>query len=191
MSVLPKFLFEKEPPKVDVHGAFRNQRFPPPDDRIFLPIIAAAGGMSCLGRANTGESPVSYFKTCPLVNLKVPADRIVKTSHENLVNLQDAFREENRLIFTYDSWGISLQEILRVHSVFAFDESAVATICKEVRPVLEALPITHIADLTNLKQDFKRLKVPAQQDRNCAWESVVSHRRLDSRRSSQDWYKIT
>ncbi|KAB8079294.1 hypothetical protein BDV29DRAFT_151897 [Aspergillus leporis] len=109
-SLLPKFLFEKEPPKVDVPGAFRNQRFPPPDDKIFLPIIAAAGWMSCLGRANTRESPVSYFKTCPL----------------------DAFLEKTRLIFTYDSWGISLQEILRVHNVFAFDKSAVAIICKEI-----------------------------------------------------------
>jgi hypothetical protein len=66
-----------------------------------------------------------------------------------------------------------------VHNVFAFDKSAVAIICKEVRPVLKAILITHIADLTNLKQDFKRLKVPARQDRSCAWESVVSHRRLD------------
>ncbi|KAL4745467.1 hypothetical protein BDW72DRAFT_211315 [Aspergillus terricola var. indicus] len=63
--------------------------------------------------------------------LRVPVDQVVRTDHKNLVNVQELYLAQDTLTVTYDSWGISLLEISRLYNIFARDERAVATICKE------------------------------------------------------------
>lgn len=115
-------------------GALRKTKFPPATKKLFFPIIPDAGGRNCLALAAAGI-PASFFKTLPLDALRVPAEDVVRTSHENLVNLQELYVGPSSVILTYDSWGISLQEICRISNVFSCNESAVATICKEVKPL--------------------------------------------------------
>ncbi|KAL3470210.1 hypothetical protein BJX99DRAFT_239887 [Aspergillus californicus] len=76
--------------------------------------------------------PVSFFKTYPLEVLQIRPDQIVKTSHENLVNLEEAYLGHRLMVLAYDSYGIPLEEIRRASNVFANDAGAVACICREL-----------------------------------------------------------
>ncbi|KAA8642352.1 uncharacterized protein ATNIH1004_011296 [Aspergillus tanneri] len=128
------------PTRGTLPGAFKKNKFPPATKRLFFPIIPDGGGLNCLAPATAGISAASFFKTLPLDALRVPVDDIVRTSHENLVNLQELYIGSSSVILTYDSWGISLQEICRASNIFAGNESAVATICKET---LKGLQYVH------------------------------------------------
>ncbi|KAL4947079.1 hypothetical protein BDW69DRAFT_199915 [Aspergillus filifer] len=63
--------------------------------------------------------------------LRVPVDGVVRTDHKNLVNVQELYLAQDALILTYDGWGVSVLEITQLFNIFAKDEHAVATICKE------------------------------------------------------------
>ncbi|KAG2421580.1 hypothetical protein HFD88_005555 [Aspergillus terreus] len=111
--------------------AFKKQRFPPATKKLYLPILPGTGGLT-LALATAHKYPVSFFKTYPLEALQIQPDQIVKTSHENLVNLEEAYLGHKSVVLTYDSYGISLEEIRRASNIFAGDEGAVATICREL-----------------------------------------------------------
>jgi hypothetical protein len=111
--------------------AFKKQRFPPATKKLYLPILPGTGGLT-LALATAHKYPVSFFKIYPLEALQIQPNQIVKTSHENLVNLEEAYLGHKSVVLTYDSYSISLEEIRRASNIFVGDEGAVATIYREV-----------------------------------------------------------
>jgi hypothetical protein len=79
----------------------------------------------------TEDSPVGFVKKLSVVG-DVPENQLSKTCHPNLVNLREVFITTGSVFFVYEKWGLSLQEILRLPSVFHLGEVEVATICREV-----------------------------------------------------------
>ncbi|RAH53307.1 hypothetical protein BO85DRAFT_492134 [Aspergillus piperis CBS 112811] len=79
--------------------------------------------------------------------LQIRPDQIVKTSHENLVNLEEAYLGHRSIVIAYDSYGISLEEIRRASNIFFNDASAVACICRELlkglKYIHDEVGITH------------------------------------------------
>ncbi|KAL2801859.1 hypothetical protein BJX63DRAFT_438429 [Aspergillus granulosus] len=119
------------PIKEGLPEALKKAKFPPASKKLYFPIISSGGGLNCLPFASTGISTVSFFKTLPRDVLRVPVDNVVRTDHKNLVNVQELYLAPDALTLTYDSWGISLLEISQRCNIFARDEIAVATICRE------------------------------------------------------------
>ncbi|KAL4806951.1 hypothetical protein BDV18DRAFT_121839 [Aspergillus unguis] len=120
------------PVKEGLPEAFKRVKFPPTSKRLYFPIISGGGGLNCLPLASTAVSTASFFKTLSRDALRVPVGQVVKTDHKNLVNVQELYLAQDTLILTYDSWGVSLLEISQLFNIFAGDERAVATICKEI-----------------------------------------------------------
>jgi hypothetical protein len=120
------------PIKEGLPEALKKGKFPPTLKKLYFPIISSGGGLNCLPFANAGISMASFFRTLPRDVLRVPADQVVRTDHKNLVNVQELYLAPDALTLTYDCWGISLLEISERRNIFARDEIAVATICREV-----------------------------------------------------------
>lgn len=89
----------------------------------------------------TENLPVTYIKKFNTTEASVRVHRLMATSHQNLVNLREAFVAGDAIYFVYERWGISLKEICQLWPVFQLGEVEVATLCNEVR-----------ADVINLGQ---------------------------------------
>ncbi|KAL4960573.1 uncharacterized protein BDV14DRAFT_140116 [Aspergillus stella-maris] len=145
--------------------ALKPRKFPPTSKRLYFPIIPGAGGQNCLPLVSLGLSSVSFFKTLPRDALRVSVNQVVQTSHDNIVNIQEMYLSPHSITLTYECWGISLLELCRVAKIFANDEPAVATICKEVlhglRYIHEEIGIVHgsISCGTVILTDTGRVKI--------------------------------
>jgi hypothetical protein len=129
----PPEITPPSPAKESLPEAFKKAKFPPTSKKLYFPIISGGGGLNCLPLASTGISAASFFKSLPRDALRVPPGHVVRTDHKNLVNVQEFYLAQDALTLTYDSWGVSLLEISQQFKIFARDERAVATICKEAR----------------------------------------------------------
>jgi hypothetical protein len=57
------------------------------------------------------------------------AQRLIRTSHSNIVTLMEAFAQNNMLYMVYERMDVSLE---RLHSCIHLEEPHMATICREV-----------------------------------------------------------
>ncbi|KAH2132510.1 hypothetical protein KXV68_000508, partial [Aspergillus fumigatus] len=76
-----------------------------------------------------GTSQIRIVKQIKIERSKAQVEALRTTSHENLVNLQEVFLEDNMIFLIYEEWGIPLENI---YSVFHLGEVEIATICKGV-----------------------------------------------------------
>jgi hypothetical protein len=129
----PPKITPPSPAKESLPEAFKKAKFPPTLKKLYFPIISGGGGLNCLPLASTRISTASFFKSLPHDALRVPPGNVVQTNHKNLVNVQEFYLAQDALTITYDSWGVLLLEISQHFKIFARDERAVATICKEAR----------------------------------------------------------
>ena len=90
----------------------------------------------------TEDLPITYIKKHNMTEASARVDQLMATSHQNLVNLREAFVTGDAVYFVYERWGISLKEICQLWPVFQLGEVEVATLCNEVR--------TAMIDLGNL-----------------------------------------
>ena len=77
--------------------------------------------------------PVTYIKKFRMAQAGERVHHLTATSHQNLVNLREAFVTSDSIYFVYERWGISLKEICQLWPVFQLGEVEVATLCNEVR----------------------------------------------------------
>jgi hypothetical protein len=64
------------------------------------------------------------------------AQRLIRTSHPNIVTLMEAFAQDNMLYMVYERMDVSLE---RLHSCIHLEEAHMATICREVSTLLGSM----------------------------------------------------
>ena len=89
----------------------------------------------------TEDLPITYIKKHNMTEASARVDQLMATSHQNLVNLREAFVTGDTVYFVYERWGISLKEICQLWPVFQLGEVEVATLCNEVRAAVIDLGI--------------------------------------------------
>lgn len=99
-------------------------------DRYFIELEPAWSGIHAI--EFTENAPIAYVQKYPINRCMIVRDRLMETTHPNLVNLKETFITETSLFFIYDKWGMSLKEIYQLWPVFRLGEVEVATICREV-----------------------------------------------------------
>ncbi|KAL3484450.1 kinase-like domain-containing protein [Aspergillus germanicus] len=105
--------------------------------RFFIGLEPAWSGLNAI--EFTEGSAVGYVKKISVVG-EIPEDRLSETCHPNIVNLREVFITTGSVFLLYESWGMTLNEILSLSTVFQLGEVEVATICQGV---LQGLQYIH------------------------------------------------
>ncbi|KAL3469009.1 kinase-like domain-containing protein [Aspergillus californicus] len=93
-------------------------------DRGFIPVQS-----NRLDAVEIRGTEVRMLKQFKVNRDKLQLKLLRTTAHENIVNLQEVFLEDDQISFIYDEWGIPLEKICRQ---LYLGEVEVATICKNI-----------------------------------------------------------
>jgi hypothetical protein len=83
--------------------------------RFFIGLEPSWSGLNAI--EFTKGSAVGYVKKLSMVS-DIPEDRLSETCHPNIVNLREAFITTRLVFLVYEPWGMTLDEILSLSTVF-------------------------------------------------------------------------
>ena len=88
-------------------------------------------GKTCLAYDKNRPGDVVAIKQYRVGGIN-KSQHLLRTSHQNLVNLLDSFKDGRTIYLAYEHMSISLEQL---HSGFQLQELHISFICKEVLPI--------------------------------------------------------